>query len=43
MDRNGHRGKMKVIEEHRQMIVKALRGCEIQLQCPEKERPVDHG
>lgn len=43
VDRNGHRGEMKVIEEHRQMIVKALRRCEVQLQRPEKERPIDHG
>jgi len=42
VDRNGHRGKMKIIEEHRQMIVKALRRCEVQLQRPEKERPIDH-
>jgi len=42
VDRNGHRGKMKIIEEHRQMIVKTLRGCEVQLQRPEKERPIDH-
>lgn len=36
MDGDGHRGEVKVIEEHRQMVVKALRGCEIQLQRPEK-------
>lgn len=36
MDRDGHRGEVKVIEEHRQMVVKALRGCEIQLQRPAK-------
>lgn len=43
VDRNGHRSKMKVIKEHWQMIVKALRRCEVQLQRPEKERPIDHG
>lgn len=43
VDGNRHRCEMKVIEEHWQMIVKALRGCEIQLQRPEKERPIDHG
>ena len=42
MDRNGYRSKMKVIKEHWQMIVKALRGCKVQLQRPEKERPIDH-
>lgn len=40
MDRDGHRGKVKVIEEHWQMVVKALRGCEVQLQRPEKEASV---
>ncbi|KAL0114108.1 hypothetical protein PUN28_011431 [Cardiocondyla obscurior] len=42
VDRNGHRREMKVVEEHRQVIVKALRGCEVQLQRPENERPIDH-
>lgn len=36
MDRDGHRGEVKVIEEHRQMVVKALRRREIQLQRSEK-------
>lgn len=31
---------MKVIEEHRQVIVKTLRRCKIQLQRPEKESAV---
>lgn len=47
VDRDGHRGEVKVIEEHRQMVVKALGGCEIQLQCPAKRNvrqspPIDH-
>lgn len=38
MDRDGDCGKMKVIEEHRQMIVKSLRGREVQLQRPTKRK-----
>jgi len=48
MDRDGHCGEVKVVEEHWQVIVKALRGCEVQLQRPEKElfvklSSIDHG
>ena len=39
VDRDGHRGEVKVIEKHWQMVVKALRRCKVQLQRPEKERP----
>lgn len=38
MDRDGDCGKMKVIEEHRQMIVKSFRGREVQLQRPTKRK-----
>lgn len=38
MDRDGDCGKVKVIEEHRQMIVKSLRGREVQLQRPTKRK-----
>lgn len=33
---DGYRGEMKIVEEHRQMIVKPLRGREVQLQRPTK-------
>lgn len=36
VDGNGHRGEMKVVEEHGQVIVKPLRGREVQLQRPTK-------
>lgn len=38
MDRDGDCGKMKVIEQHWQMIVKSFRGREVQLQRPTKRK-----
>ena len=38
VDSDGDGGKMKVVEEHRQMIVKPLGGREVQLQCPTKQK-----
>lgn len=38
VNRDGDGGKMKVVEEHRQMIVKPLRGREVQLQRPTKQK-----
>lgn len=38
MNCDGDGGKMKVVEEHGQMIVKPLRGREVQLQRPTKQK-----